>query len=100
MRTIPSFRIGNRKIGQNHSAFIIAEMSGNHNGSLDRALKIVDAVADSGAHALKLQTYTADTMTLDLKEAEFFVGDHENLWTGKSLYHLYQKMYSYHLSRG
>ena len=83
-----------RKIGPNHPPFIIAEMSGNHNQSLDRALAIVDAAAKAGAHALKLQTYTADTMTLDIAEREFFINDPESLWKGKSLYDLYKEAYT------
>ena len=67
--------IQNRKIGKNHPPFIVAEMSGNHNQSLDRALEIVEAAAKTGAHALKLQTYTADTITLDVKEGEFYIDD-------------------------
>jgi pseudaminic acid synthase len=86
--------IDNRRIGRNHSPFIVAEMSGNHNQSLDRALEIVEAAAKSGAHALKMQTYTADTMTLDLKEREFFISDPDNLWEGTSLYELYQKAHT------
>jgi len=70
--------------------FIIAEMSGNHNQSLERALKIVEAAAKTGAHAIKLQTYTADTMTLDLKEREFFISDDKSPWKGQSLYDLYK----------
>ena len=73
---------------------IIAEMSGNHNQSLERALAIVDAAAKSGADAIKLQTYTADTMTLDISEGEFFIEDKDSLWKGESLYHLYQKAYT------
>ena len=83
-----------RKIGEGNPPFIIAEMSGNHNQSLERALQIVEAVAKSGAHALKLQTYTADTMTLDVQENEFKINDPENLWTGQSLYNLYQLAYT------
>ena len=64
-------QIGNIQIGVNHKPFIIAEMSGNHNKSLDRALEIAEAAAKSGAHALKLQTYTADTLTLDVKHGDF-----------------------------
>jgi len=82
-------KIGDRLIGQEHAPFIIAEMSGNHNKSLERALEIVDAVAKSGAHALKIQTYTPDTMTLDLDEREFHIEDPQSLWTGTSLYKLY-----------
>ena len=76
------------------SPFIIAEMSGNHNRSLDCALKIVDAAAESGAHAIKLQTYTAETMTLDLKEGEFSIRDPESLWFGESMYGLYQRAHT------
>lgn len=82
-------KIGHRLIGRNHPPFIIAEMSGNHNRSLERALRIVDAAAKSGAHALKIQTYTSDTMTLDLNEGEFFIKDPKSLWQGRSLYNLY-----------
>lgn len=74
--------------------FIIAEMSGNHNQSLNRALAIVDAAAKAGAHAIKLQTYTADTMTLDLAEREFFIDDPKSLWKGNSLYSLYEKAHT------
>ncbi len=74
--------------------FIIAEMSGNHNHSLARALEMVEAVAETGAHALKLQTYTADTMTLDLAEGEFFIDDPNSLWKGQALYSLYQKAHT------
>ena len=71
-------QIGNIQIGVNHKPFIIAEMSGNHNQSLDRALEIVEAAAESGAHALKLQTYTADTLTLDVQDGDFFIEGNEN----------------------
>lgn len=83
-------QIGNRTIGRASQPFIIAEMSGNHNQSLERALEIVAAAATAGAHALKIQTYTADTMTLDLNEREFFISDPNSLWKGTSLYKLYQ----------
>ena len=86
--------IAGRLIGPGHAPFIIAEMSGNHNQSLDRALEIVRAAAKAGAHALKIQTYTADTMTLDVRTGEFFIDDPNSLWKGHSLYELYQKAYT------
>ena len=86
--------ICNVKIGLNHPPFIVAEMSGNHNQSLERALKIVEAAAKAGVHAVKLQTYTAGTMTLDIKEGEFYIDEPGNLWQGQSLYKLYQKAYT------
>ena len=87
-------KIGNREIGNGHSPFIIAEMSGNHNQSLDRAIEIVEAAAKTGAHAIKLQTYMPDTMTLDLDEREFHIGDLDSLWTGNSLYKIYGEAYT------
>ena len=87
-------KIADRAIGSNQPPFIIAEMSGNHNQSLDRALEIVEVAAKSGAHALKIQTYTPDTMTLDLDEREFHISDPESFWTGNSLYKLYGEAYT------
>lgn len=87
-------KIADCKIGKNHPPFIIAEMSGNHNQSLERALEIVEVAAKTGAQALKLQTYTADTMTLDIKEGEFFIDDPNSLWYGHSLYELYQQAHT------
>ena len=89
-----SIKIGNRLIGKNHPPFVIAEMSGNHNQSLERALEIVEAAAKTGAHALKIQTYTPDTMTLDLDEREFHISDPNSLWAGTSLYKLYGEAYT------
>jgi len=89
-----NIQIGDISIGRSHKPFIIAEMSGNHNRSLDRALEIVAAAAKSGAHALKLQTYTADTMTLNVNKGEFFIDDEESLWKGESLYELYKEAYT------
>ncbi|MDQ0221217.1 pseudaminic acid synthase [Peribacillus cavernae] len=82
------------EIGPNHKPFIIAEMSGNHNQSLDRALEIVEAAAKSGAHALKIQTYTADTMTLNIENSDFKIDDENSLWNGQNLYQLYQQAYT------
>jgi N-acetylneuraminate synthase len=86
--------IAGREISLNHPPLIIAEMSGNHNQSLDRAIKIVEAAARAGVHALKLQTYTADTMTLALDSGEFFIADQNSLWQGSSLYDLYKQAYT------
>ncbi|MDI7863631.1 pseudaminic acid synthase [Rhizobiaceae bacterium n13] len=86
--------IGNREIGQNAAPFIIAEMSGNHNQSLDRALEIVDAAAAAGAHALKLQTYTADTITLDVRGGDFEIADDKSLWKGRNLHELYKQAHT------
>lgn len=91
MKTI---QIAGRNIGPNHPPFVIAEMSGNHNQSLERALEIVEAAARTGAHALKIQTYTPDTMTIDLDEREFHISDSNSLWAGTSLYKLYGEAYT------
>jgi len=88
------FTIAGRTIGLEAPPFIIAEMSGNHNQSLARALEIVEAAAKTGAHALKIQTYTPDTMTLDLDEREFHISDAKSLWAGTSLYKLYSQAYT------
>ncbi|GAB6087502.1 pseudaminic acid synthase [Alkaliphilus crotonatoxidans] len=86
--------LGKRAIGPGYPPFIIAEMSGNHNQSLERALKIVEAAAKAGVHALKLQTYTADTMTLDINDDHFTINEEKSLWKGYSLYQLYQEAYT------
>lgn len=86
--------IGQRAIGTDFAPFIIAEMSGNHNQSLDRALEIVDAAAAAGAHALKLQTYTADTITLNVRNKDFLIDDKKSLWDGSNLHDLYKKAYT------
>jgi pseudaminic acid synthase len=88
------FSIAGQKIGRDAPPFIIAEMSGNHNQSLERALALVDAAAATGAHALKLQTYTADTITIDAHQSEFTIGDKDSLWAGKNLYKLYQEAHT------
>lgn len=89
-----NIKIGNRIVGVGQAPFIIAEMSGNHNQSLERALEIVEAAAKTGVHALKIQTYTPDTMTLDLDEREFHISDPTSLWAGSSLYKLYGEAYT------
>lgn len=87
-------KIADKWIGRNQRPFVIAEMSGNHNQSLERALEIVEAAARAGAHGLKIQTYTPDTMTIDLDEREFHISDPKSLWAGTSLYKLYGKAYT------
>lgn len=88
------FKIGHKPIGKKHNPFIIAEMSGNHNGDISRALELVKAAADAGAHALKLQTYTADTMTINQKGGLFDITDKNSLWYGRNLYELYQEAHT------
>lgn len=91
---INDFKIADRLIGRDHAPLVIAEMSGNHHQALERALKIVEAAAKAGAHALKIQTYTPDTMTIDLDEREFRISDPNSLWSGTSLYRLYSDAYT------
>ena len=88
------FKISQRIIGDNHQPFIIAEMSGNHNGNIERALKLVKAAAESGVDALKLQTYTADTITMDQNGGLFDITDKDSLWYGKNLYQLYKEAHT------
>jgi len=89
-----TIKIAGRPIGEEHSPFVIAEMSGNHNQSLARALEIVEAAAKAGAHAIKLQTYTADTMTLNKRGGSFEINDTDSLWNGKNLHSLYKLAYT------
>jgi pseudaminic acid synthase len=88
------FKIASRTVGPAHEPFVIAEMSGNHNQSLERALSIVDAAARAGAHAIKLQTYTAGTMTIDVDAEGFRITDPKSLWHGASLYQLYEQAHT------
>lgn len=89
-----AFQIADRWIGKQKPPFVIAEMSGNHNQSLERAFAIVDAAANAGAHALKLQTYTADTITLNINSGDFKISDPASLWNGRSLHDLYQEAHT------
>lgn len=89
-----SIEINGRLIGADHPPFVIAEMSGNHNQSLERALEIVEAASQAGAHAIKLQTYTADTMTLNKRGGSFEINDPKSLWDGQNLHDLYKKAYT------
>jgi pseudaminic acid synthase len=92
-----AFSINNRLIGPGHPPFIIAELSANHNGSLDRALQTINVARECGADAIKLQTYTADTLTIDCSEPDFMIKG--GLWDGYKLYDLYkwaQTPYEWH----
>ncbi|OWA36195.1 pseudaminic acid synthase [Saccharibacillus sp. O16] len=90
----PKLTIGDREISRQSPPFIIAEMSGNHNQSLERAMKIVEEAALAGVDAIKLQTYTAETMTLDVDREDFFIKEENSLWKGNSLYNLYKQAYT------
>lgn len=89
-----TIKVEQYEIGFNQRPFIIAEMSGNHNQSLERALEIVEAAAKSGAHALKIQTYTADTLTLNVESDDFLIKDDESLWKSRKLHDLYNEAYT------
>lgn len=91
MKTI---EIGAYTVGEGHPPLVVAEMSGNHNQSLERALEIVEEAKRCGAHALKLQTYTADTMTIEVHKGDFVISDQASPWTGRSLYDLYKEAYT------
>jgi N-acetylneuraminate synthase len=88
------FKIQDTIISPDHKPFVIAEMSGNHNQSLERAFEIVDAAAEAGANALKLQTYTADTITFNGTSDEFVIKDQNSLWKNQNLHKLYQMAYT------
>ncbi|SFC42621.1 N-acetylneuraminate synthase [Nocardioides terrae] len=94
MSAAQEIKVAGRIIGRQAPVFVIGEMSGNHNGDLDRALQIVDAVADGGATALKIQTYTADTLTIDVDTEPFRVTGEHGLWGGRNLYSLYQEAHT------
>lgn len=83
--------IGPHLVGPDHPPFLIAELSANHVGSLQRALEIVRAAADNGAHAIKLQTFTADTLSIDSYKSDFFINDPNSLWHGRRLWELYKE---------
>ncbi|ALE85950.1 MULTISPECIES: pseudaminic acid synthase [unclassified Pseudonocardia] len=94
MRTPDPIEIGGHLVGPGERPFVIAEVSGNHNGSLDRALEIVDAIAGTGAQAVKFQTYRADTITIDADGPAFRIRDDHGLWGGRNLYQLYEQAHT------
>ena len=94
MENLNEVVIGEKLIGVGHPPFIVAEMSGNHNQSIERALEIVEAASKTGVDAIKFQTYTADSLTLNVRHKEFIIRDPKSLWDGQSLYELYQKAYT------
>lgn len=96
MPTTPprSLAVAQHEIGEEHRPFVVAEMSGNHNGDLGRALAIVDMIAESGAQSVKLQTYRADTITIDADGPSFRVSEGHELWGGKNLYQLYEEAHT------
>jgi len=85
----PYITINNRRIGPDYAPYIIAELSANHNGDIHRAFQIMEAAKKAGAHAIKLQTYTHDTITMDCDSEAFQI--HGGLWDGQTLYELYKK---------
>lgn len=91
MQSSNTIKLGNHFIGNGYAPFIIAEMSGNHNQSLERAMQIVDAAVWAGAHAIKLQTASPDGLTLDVDSPDFKINDEKSLWFGHGLYQLYKK---------
>ncbi len=91
---LSTIKLGERPVGAGEAPFIVAELSGNHNQSLERALRLVDLAAETGVHAIKIQTYTPDTMTLNLTKGEFSIRDEKSLWNGKSLYKLYEEAHT------
>ena len=89
---VREFRIANRLISKDEPPFIVAELSANHNGDINNAKKIIKLAKENGADAIKLQTYTPDTLTIDSDEEDFMLN--EGLWSGNSLYSLYEKAYT------
>ena len=92
MKNIDNIEIDQKKIGNDEEVYVVAEMSGNHNGSLDRALQIIKSAKECGANAIKIQTYTADTITINHNSPEFMING--GLWHGRNLYDLYKEAHT------
>jgi len=86
--------LGAHTIGPNHPPLIIAELSGNHNGSLEKAKNLILEAKNAGVHAVKLQTYTADTITLNIQAGEFLITEPSSPWKGRNLYDLYKEAHT------
>ena len=87
-------KIGNRLIGVNHKPFIVAELSGNHSGSLKNALKLIKLAKKSGADAVKIQTYTPDDITINIKKPDYIIKNKFSPWNKKTLFKLYEKAHT------
>ena len=93
-RPVSPIDLSGHRVGPGETPFVIAEVSANHNGSLDRAMEIIDAIATSGAQAVKFQTYTADTITIDAPGPQFRIRSGHDLWGGRTLYDLYAEAHT------
>src|SRR4051812_7782598 len=87
-----SISINNQRIGSGAPVYVVAELSANHNQNLERATELIQVAAECGANAVKIQTYTADTLTIDSDEKDFQISS--GTWAGKTLYELYQEAYT------
>ena len=92
MKAMREIEIAGRRLGAGHPPYIVCELSANHNGSLERALELIEAAAATGADAIKIQTYIPDAMTIDCDDAQFMIKG--GLWNGYKLYDLYAQAFT------